>query len=205
MHYKFRTLENIMNHCPHPSLDELLAYELWELHEAAFILSSWPQYIIKNNCSKLAKNRNVSRDFFYEAAPPPKHTNPFDWSFDPTQMNTIFLNVFTALREALASGQLVPDRVEYLGVNDVYGAWQKKNSQWRFEGECLSFLFSPDKIILWALEKGVVIPHELQDKLGIYVKNETFDKATVRKVKIKITGQLLLHEFPGERCLLYQS
>lgn len=212
MNYKFRILEDITNHCKHPSMEEMLKYDLWEFHEALFVLTSWPEYIIKSDCANYSKNKNISRTFFYEPAPPPppsqsspapNETSPYDWKFDPSQMGREFITAYTSMRDAVAAGQLEPDKVVDLGIKDVFGRWEKKDSDWRFKGECISSLFSPNKVINWALRNGIYFSEELQKLIGLCLIKGKLDKSTRKKVEIKIVGQFLRHFFPGERASFY--
>jgi hypothetical protein len=203
MSYKFRILEDITNHCKHPSIEEMLKYDLWEFHEALYVLTSWPDYIIKADCTNYSKNKNIPRTFFYEAAPPLAELSPFEWRFDPRQMSSEFITAYNSMRDGVAAGQLEPDKVAYLGINDVYGQWKKKDSDSRFEGSWTSWLFSPSEVINWALTYDIYFSEELQKAIGINLIKGKLNKSTRKKVEIKIVGQLLRCFFPSERASFY--
>lgn len=202
MDFKFIALNDITNYCSHPSNEEILKYDLLELHEGAFFLSHWPNYIVKSSYENITKKKKIPRSFFYEPAPPCGHSSPLDWEFNRNEMGRDFLKIYSAMREAMATGELVPDRVEDLGAT-VYGKWKKRDSQFSFDGEWVSYLFTPHKIIWWALRKGFYLPDELQKTLGLYIRRVNINNSILNKVKIKITGQFLRYFFPGERTSFY--
>lgn len=213
MVHNIRILDDITNHCKQPTIEEMLKYDLWEFHEALFVLTSWPDYIIKADCKRYSEIKNISRTFFYEAAPPPPPTPPtsesdsstFEWRFDPRQMNSEFITAYNSMRDGVAAGLLEPVKVAYLGIKDVYGQWKKVGSGFHFEGEWISSLFSPSEVIDWALANGIYFSKGLQKSIGINLINGDLSKPIRKKIEIKIVGQFLRHWFPSERSCFYSE
>lgn len=199
-----RIENDITNYIQKPSIAEMLGYELWELHEAAFMLTRWPDYIIQSQCKAMADIRKFPRSFIYEAAPPPKDPSPLEWKFNHIEMGVNFSNTFQALKGAIASGELNYFPID-LGINSVYGGVKKKGSNSFFEGEWISILLNPNQVIEWALLKGIYFSENLQKARGVYLIEGTINKKIIRKIKIKITAQFLLQYFPGKRVTDYSE
>lgn len=165
-----------------PSIHEMLEYDLWEMHEAVFLLTQWPDYIFKCYCEDAAKKTNLPRMFFYQPAGDFEHPTPFQWRFNPNKMGLNFLKTYNLLKEAILRGNL-HSRVEYLGIGDVYE-----------EGR--SHLLSPEKVIRWALLNNINLPEDFQEAIGVHTMNEEIEKTIQNKVKNKIVGQFLRAEHP---------
>lgn len=195
---RVRILNENINYSPKPSIDEMLKYDLWEFHEAVFMLTSWPNYIVKSFCNV---KENISRTFFYEAAPSPESNADLDWQFNPRTIDADFINVYESLRVAINIGKL-DAMITNLGIGANYGKWEIKNNQSKFTGMWSSELLVPNDVISWAIEKGVYIPEELQNSIGIRLINEKFNW---KKVKIKIIGQFLKKYYPGKRDAFYSK
>lgn len=201
---RIRIVDRSAGYCPPPTINEMLQYDLVELHEAVCtLICCWPEYIVKSNCEDMAKRKKVSRTCFFEPAPPPSHPKPLDWRFSPNEMGPAFCTVYNAMREDMARGKLAPDRTEDLGICTVYGGWKKKESYESFQGEWISYLFSPSKVIHWARLRGIDIPEELQAATGVLLMTGKRNRSTLNNVKIKIIGQFLKHHFPGQRTSYY--
>jgi hypothetical protein len=197
-------LEEVTNYSPKPTIQEMLGYGLLEFHEAVFIFTRWPEYLVKTQCEKVAQMKRIPRSFFYEPAPPSENSSPLEWRFDPRKERDCFIT-YNAMKEAVASGELVPDRIENLGINTVYGCWQKKDNRLTFHGEWVSYLFTPDKVIHWVLLNGVDIPEDLQVAIGIHMLKGKVDKTVIKRVKNKIVYQFLNEFYPGKKESEYYS
>lgn len=200
---RIRELDEIINYSPIPSIDEMLGYEYWEFHEAVFMLTQWPDYIVKADCKDIANIKNISRTFFYEPAPPSGYPEPFAWRFNPKEREANVVKTYNTMKQAFLSGKLMLKRLENLGINTVYGKWHKKDQRCIFHGDWNSYLFSPNNIIRWALLNGVDISEKLQNTIGIPLMRGNTEKSTLKKVKIKITGQFERFYFPRESGSFY--
>lgn len=169
------------NYCKPPSADEMLQHELWELHEAAFFLSEWPEFLVKTDCI----DQEIPRVFFYEAAPPPEHLSFSDWEFSANSLTKHFALIYDDLLKAIYSGE-IKAKIQNVGLYS-YG-WKSH--------KLASYLINSREVLDWAYQIGINLPVEIQKKLGISISTEK--KLPRSKIKIKITGQFLRRLFPNE-------
>lgn len=157
-----------------PSSEEILKYDLLDLHEGAFWLTGWPINLYKCSCNETMREKNISRSFFYLPGPHPEHQTPYmlefkpedliskqpdfleiaqkasePWLFNPTDMGYEFLELYSAMQDAARSG-LLETKTETLFIGDIY----KENT---------STLVSPQNLIKWALENGFCPLEEVQN------------------------------------------
>lgn len=181
----------------HPSIEKMLEYDHWELHEAAFNLTHWPENINTCSCEKVMRRKNISRLFFYLPGHPLEYPTPCDgYCFNPNDMGKEFLKIYSAMEASARSGEL-DARFENLHMGDVYGTGN------------IFYLVSPRNVIKWALLKGIELPEDFQKAIGVYLwkgcdrKLNKKEKSLQKKVKIKVKGQFLRKYFPGERTSFY--
>ncbi len=124
-----------------------LSLEWWELHEAAFNLTTWPKEIA------------------YSAVPSPidEQIKRGVIRVPNERLNKETLNcdtklILRELKKSIKKGDL-PVRSYKLPLKEFYG-------------NDLSYFLSPIKVIIWALLKGFILPKELQKKLGIILRHE---------------------------------
>src|ERR1700722_11348508 len=138
-----------------PSCETMLTYDVLELHEGAFWLTKWPEWIHTCSCQEILLKKNISRSFFYVPGLPPEHQIVAEL-FNPNTMGKDFLKIYQAMEEAVKSGEL-DAKAETLFLSDVYGV-------------NLSYLVSPQTLIKWALSKDFDLPLDIQKAIGLYLQ-----------------------------------
>jgi len=148
-----------------PSLTVFLKHKYWGIHEAAFVLTNWPNKdLFECYITPLSEDVKEDRSFFYML--------PHDRSFDPYMFGKEYQRVFCDIKTSIENKTL-PARFEYL-----------------FDG--VSYLVSPQDLIVWALLRGRVLPEILQKELRIYQIKKKSTKPLQKNVKKKILAQFCL-------------
>jgi len=191
-----------------PSSEEMLNYDVLELHEAAFWLTYWPNTINKCFYPKNITQKNITRTFFYLAGQPPEYQgvsypscldsrypdiskkdclkiaqdSAQKWVFNPTDMGKEFLNILNAMKEAIKSGELEAS-AETLYIGDVYG-------------ENISYFLSPFILLKWVLLRGFGLSDDIQKTENLYVIKGKPTAAMQRKIKNQTVYQFLKEDYP---------
>ncbi len=179
-----------------PSIEEVLKYDVLELHEGGLWLTDWLGKIYTCSCKEVMKNTNISRSFFYLSGPHPAYQRsdetPF---FKQENMTDDFLKLYIKMEKAAKSGNgKLKVRAETLFFGEIYG-------------ENTSYFVSPEDLLAWALDEGIYLPEDIQKATGFYLQKQGKKikriDSFLKKVGIKITGQMLRYYFPGKRTRFY--
>jgi hypothetical protein len=162
-----------------PSTEEFLKEEYWAINEAAYELTTWPQKLClslpmqtvdiskKTSLQTVSENLKLERSLFYFSEDDLSHE----------KMETPFQIVFEKIKKAIENQKLP---AEYVPLN-----------------EGTQFLVKPTHVVLWALLEGLILPDNLQIALGIgQLGTSDLNNTLIRRVKIKVFGQILLQEKP---------
>ncbi|MCE5317473.1 MAG: hypothetical protein LLG04_08975 [Parachlamydia sp.] len=171
-----------------PSVDEMLKYDLWEMHEAIFMLTCWPENVGTCSCKETMRGKNIGRQHFYQPCPPPEDRNPSEWRFNPKKMGRDYQKIYSEVKKAIKTAAL-PAMGEPLYIGDVYG-------------EGISYLISPTDLIRWALliankQKGFQLPDNLQIAFGVHQMRGRPQKAPESYLKNQIAAQFAKIDDPG--------
>lgn len=166
-----------------PLPDEMLNFDLWEMHEALFMLTSWPEHIVKNEFKDRANRSNLARTYIYQPGPPEESKAHIHWKFNLSEMESEFQIMYAAMKEDVFSLNV---KVETIPIGDVYN-------------EKLSYFISPRDAIKWALLKGFDLSQGLQNAIGINIKKGNSGKSIQDKIRNKIVGQFLWGNDPTMR------
>lgn len=173
----------ILNPFTPPPIEEFLLEEYWAMHEAAFVLTEWPEHnLFLSSLSYYHTDQNVTqkmesnlfRSFMYL---------PIDQKIDPKVYGEKFEDVYCDLKEAIENGSL---------------SFKTQIN------EGIVFLVSPCEVITWALLKGYILPDELQKAVGISQDLTILGLAAKTrnalpiKVRQKIAAQFFLAKEPAQ-------
>ena len=147
-------------------LNQMLSYNFWELHEAAFMLTTWPKNICLSGIP-LPSSDQINRTFLY---------------VPEGRLNKKILPISTQkllykLKEAVEKGELFAISRNLL-LN-------------RFYGRNVSYILRSQELILWALLKGFFLPLEMQKAIEIPQIKSSSNKNLINKIKNQTVGQYL--------------
>lgn len=161
-----------------PALDVLIDFQFWEIHEAAFILTTWPQRIITTDVPYDLRE-NIGRKTIYVSDK--KNVFPRGSNLEKNYFKTV-----SKMEGSIRNGEFIGfEAIEVPLFSNKY--YNKK----------LSYVIPPKGVILWALLNGYVLPKALQDKFRLYqIDSPPPSVGLKRKTQSQIIGQFLLVHDP---------
>ncbi len=174
-----------------PTDEAMLNHEIIEHNEAAFWVTDWPGKLYTCACKEALQDKGISRTFLYLPGHYPEDqreaANPYTFSQESNDMRK-------AIVHAIKSGELEA-RGEVLCIHEAYD-------------ERISYFLAPKDILNWMLDRGYYLPERIQKTVGIYLQqpfggSKKIEAAFVKKVRIKVTGQLLYYYYPKRRGIFY--
>lgn len=174
-----------------PATKEILSCNVLELHEGAFWLTGWPSKMY--TCSSdVIREKNIARAFLYLPGPHPANQPPEGWFFNPNDMGDKFIEIYSAMQNAIRSGELEA-RGETLFIGDIY----KEN---------ISYFVAPLALIKWAFQNDFFPPDEVQNatvRLQKHTKLRNRPGARQNRIKAIIVYQFLKQYYPGKPDTYY--
>lgn len=154
-------------------INQWLSFDWWEVNEAAFILTAWPENMIAIGVAETIRIQ-FDRGVIYA---------PGERLLKKT-LNQNTSEVLLQMRKSIENGELnAHSRNLFLGKS--YG----KN---------VSYLVRSHDLILWFLLRGFILPNQLQHALGTHqLKNIQFSEDLHKTVKNVIAVQYLLIQNPA--------
>src|ERR1700733_6169876 len=149
------------------SLEFMLGHEFWELHEAAFNLTSWPENIIITGTHVFIREK-LNRGALYLVGE----------RLNKKKLNVDTLNILSALKQSIEMGEL--------------NAWPSKISLQHLYGKHMSCFLRSWEVINWALTNGFILSKELQNLIGIHQFKSHSRKSVHAQVQNQTVGQYLL-------------
>jgi len=153
------------------NLEQMLSFEFWELHEAAYILSSWPNNIILSGIP-LPTSKQINRTFLYTT----------NGRLNKKNLPLKTQKLLFQLKKSVEDGELF--------------AFSRNLLLYRFYGRNVSYILRSNEVVLWALLKGLFLPLDLQKAIKIYQIKASRNKDLTNKVKNQTTGQYLISKNP---------
>lgn len=153
-----------------PDIGSFIKHRYWGIHEAAFLLTAWPKKgLYECDYLQLAEDVKNDRPFFYL---------PTSLELDLKMYGKAFETMFMEIKDAIEYFHLIGHH-QYLCCGVTY-------------------LVSPQDVVVWALMKEKIIPSELQEAFEIYQSIEKPRKQLREKVKNKIKGQFYFSRNPTD-------
>lgn len=153
--------------------EQMLSYEYWEIHEAAYLLSgNWPEYTVATSIFGITAER-INRTFIYIDG-------------DSLTQDTFKSNTKKIL-------QLLKDTIE---INDELLADAMNLSLSAYYGKKMSYVLHSNSVITWAFRKGIIFPPKLQSIFRIYQLDIRVTNTLKKIVATQTIAQYLLNIYP---------
>lgn len=154
-----------------PPIEEFIKEQYWTINEAVHVLVGWPKEINLFPVTLSLSERDIilQRTIFYLPCP--------DSPFDPKTFGKRFNEVFMQMKKSIEKGAL--------------------EAKFGCSSDSVTCLISPEKIILWALNKGLSLPNDLQRATNVHqIGNQKTSEPKRTKVQRKIASQFILYRQP---------
>lgn len=152
-----------------PSLNSMISFDWWEVHEAAFILTKWPKNIVFGG-TPWQVNEQLNRGGIYILN-------------ERLNKKTLFEKTKTVLSELIKSIE-----------NGELEGLPRKLGLYRAYGKNVSYFVNSYEVIVWALMKGFTVPEELQRRLNIHQSITPLRKNSQDRIKNQTVWQYIFHQ-----------
>lgn len=153
-----------------PNMCSFLKEKHWVISEAVHALVGWPKENLFTAPLSLSPEGITPQRSF--------HLPCLDSPFDSSVFGERFHDVFLEMKKSIEKGEL---RATFGYFNDV-----------------VTYLLSPEEVILWALDKGFVISQDLQRASNVYQFGDQKTTDSIKtKVQRKLVAQFILARTPS--------